>query len=202
MVKKNTEGVKGFKELLKTLEPYVKNFEKILKKESVPGFQLDPGEIWGNWLLCSVLRKNISGKITFKDQPKAEGDGIIIFPNGDEFQTEHVSATDNPFAPQKKPLGSKRIIQAIETKIKKNYSDADKIALVVFTDGAREWFRPEVRLAINGRHNFHRVFLVALLTNDQNGLAYSVTQLLEHDSITFRVQINPKFDHWSIIKMQ
>jgi len=196
MHKEYVNEVRSFKKLLEALEPYVKKFELMLKEKKFPGCSLRPIEVWGNWLICAVIRRYISGEVTFADGPS--GDGIIVDKrDGSTRQTEHVSATDNPFSPRDLPSGERRIIEAIEKKIALGSNYAEGSILIAFFDGAGEWYRNKVREAI-GKHNFHKIYLIGLLTRDANGFAYSVTELHENNSITFKVQINPDFSHWSV----
>ena len=200
-MKKIVNAVTSFKKLLKAIEPLVKNFPELLKTKRLPDSSLNATEMWGNWLLCAVLRKNISGEITFADD--GEGDGIILDRRtGAGRQTEHVCALDNPNSGKILPWGEQRIIDAINLKINKQYSDAEELVLVVFFDGAREWHRDKVRAAINGRSKFKGVYLIGLHTLDEKGWTYSVTELHENHSITYLVRINPDFTHWSVWKWE
>ena len=200
MIKQNVNIIRSFKRLLKVLEPYVKDFRLMIKEKKFPGCHLRPMEVWGNWLICAVLRKYISGEITFADDP--EGDGIILDKRDGSFRyTEHVSAVDNPFSKQNLDTGEKRIIERIKIKIALGDNYADGKILIAFFDGVGLWYRNKVREAISGKHKFYKVYLIGLLSKDEHGFAYSVTELHENNSTTFKVQINPNFDSWSVSKM-
>ncbi len=200
MPKEIKNVVKSFRHLLKILKPYVKDFELMLRTKKFPGSSLSAIEMWGNWLICAVIRRYISGDITFADDE--EGDGIIFDKrDGSTRQTEHVSATNNPSSHESLASGEQRIINAINKKISKGPNYAAGNILIAFFDGAGEWYRNKVREAINGRHNFYKIYLIGLLTRDSSGYAYSVTELHENDSITFKVQINHNFTHWSVTKI-
>lgn len=202
-MKKPINVLGSFKKLLKEMKPYVEDFGgKMLKERQFPGIPLKPIEVWGNWLLCAVLRKNISGEITFGFDDDG-GDGVI-YDRRTEWgrQTEHVSRTDNPNSPVMLPAGDARIIEGIFIKINKNYANPEHLALVVFFDGAKEWHRNKIREAINGKHKFWKIFLIGLHKKDENGYSYSVTELYENHSITYIVQINPDFTHWSVWKWE
>ena len=195
---KKLSQIKDFKIALKDMEPYVKNPNFLIKGREFTNFSLRPREAWANWLLCVVLRKLHGDNITFAEDPK--GDGFIVDKNTREtIPTEHVSALENPF--NKLPKGEDRVISAINQKIKKGPDYAKGKWLIVFFDGAGEFFRNKIRENIKGRHNFGAVYCIGLLTSDDNGYAYSVTEFRDSSgdkSITFKVEINPSFTDWKI----
>ena len=74
-----------------------------------------------------------------------------------------MSALENPF--NKLPKGESRVISAINLKIDKGSEYAKGKWLVVFFDGAGEFYRNKIRENIKGRHNFGAVYCVGLLTS-------------------------------------
>lgn len=190
--------VKDLKTLLKDLEGAVKDPKFLQRGRDISNFSLRPREVWANWLICAVLQK-IHGTedITFTDGPESD-DGVIVDKGtGGSTITEHVSALD---VPSKGPLlkGEARIIARIDHKIKRGSDYARGKFLVVFFDGLGKWYRSKVREAINGRHYFKGVYLVGLLKIENGSYSYSVTELQETDSISFKVQINPDFTDWTV----
>lgn len=190
--------IKDFKLALKDLEPYVKNPNFLIRGREFTNFSLRPREAWANWLLCAVLRKLHGEHITFSDEPS--GDGLIINRNtGEVTPTEHVSALENQFNPL--PKGENRIINAINFKINKGKKYAEGKFLVVFFDGAGEFYRNKIRESIKGRHNFNAVYCIGFLISDENAYSYSITEFKESHgdkSITFKVEINNDFTDWKI----
>lgn len=171
--------------VLKDFEPMIKNPKLLHNGREFSNFSLRPREAWANWLLCVVLQKIHGEEITFMEDQ--EGDGIILVKKTKEWiMTEHVSALEIPCG-KKLPKGEARIIDAINLKIKKGSDYAKNKFLIVFFDGAGGFYRNKIRENINGRHNFVCVYCIGLLTADENGYAYSVTELHEQDSITFKV---------------
>ena len=170
----------------------------MIKGRGFTNFSLRPREAWANWLLCIVLRKLHGDHLTFAEDPS--GDGFIVDKNtGEVIPTEHVSALENPLNPL--PKGESRVINAINSKINKGEKYAEGKWLVVFFDGAGEFYRNKIRESIKGRHNFGAVYCVGLLTSDENGYAYSVTEFREshtNKSVTFKVDINLNFTDWKI----
>jgi len=190
--------IKDFKIALKDFEPLVKDPRFLIKGREFSNFSLRPREAWANWLLCVVLRELNGDHITFTEDPN--GDGFIIDKkNGGAIPTEHVSALENPMNPL--PKGENRVINAINLKIQKGREYAQGKWLVVFFDGAGEFYRDRIRENIKGRHNFGAVYCIGLLTSDDRGYSYSVTEFKDSHgdkSITFRVEINNDFTDWEI----
>ena len=192
--------VKDLKIALKDLEPRVKDLKFLLSGREFHNFSMRPKEAWANWLLCAVLQKIHGDDITFGDDEK--GDGIFFDKKtGKWIGTEHVSALDNPSSLSTLPKGEARVIEAINHKIKFGPTYAKNKFLIVFFDGAGEWRRDKVRESINDRHSFMGIFLIGLLWSNESGYAYSVTQLLRNDSITYKIQINSDFNDWEVSRM-
>lgn len=193
-----TQLIKDFKIALKDLEPYIKNPNFLVKGREFTNFSLRPREAWANWLLCAVLRKLQGDHITFAEDP--DGDGfIVVKTTGEVIPTEHVSALENPLNPLSK--GEERVINAINQKIDRGQDYAEGKWLVVFFDGAGEFYRNKIRENIKGRHNFGAVYCIGLLTSDENGYSYSVTEFKDSSgdkSITFKIDINIDFTNWNI----
>ena len=194
----NIKFIKDFKSALKDFEPYVKNPNYLIKGREFTNFSLRPREAWANWLLCVTLRKLHGDHITFAEDH--DGDGLIVAKTtGEVVQTEHVSALENPLNPL--PKGEDRIINAINQKISRGPDYARGKWLIVFFDGAGEFYRNKIRENIKGRHNFGAVFCIGLLTSDENGYSYLVTEFKDSSgdkSITFKIDINGDFTDWGI----
>ncbi len=192
--------IKDLKVALKDFEPMVKNPEYLWNGRGIPNFSLREREAWGNWLLCAVLQKLYGEHITFADDKSGGCDGFIINKNtGRIVQTEHVSALDIPEG-RILPGGEQRIIDAINLKIERGPKYARGRLLVVFFDGAGEFYRNKIRESIFGKHNFEAVVCVGFL-NSENGYSYSVTEFEDSfgdKSITHKVEINRDFTDWKI----
>ena len=190
--------IKDFHIALKDLEHYVKNPDFLIKGREFTNFSLRPREAWANWLLCVVLRKLHGDNLTFAENPR--GDGFVVNKNtGEVIPTEHVSALENPLNPL--PKGEDRVISAINLKINKGADYAKGKWLIVFFDGAGEFYRNKIRENIKGRHGFGAVYCIGLLTSDQNGYSYSVTEFKDSSgdkSVTFKIDINIDFTDWAI----
>ena len=195
---KEIKLIKDFKIALKDMEPYVKNPNFLIKGREFTNFSLRPREAWANWLLCVVLRKLHGEDLTFAEDPS--GDGFIVYKKtGELIPTEHVSALENSF--NELPRGEDRVISAINLKIEKGSEYAEGKWLVVFFDGAGEFYRNKIRESIKGRHNFGAVYCIGLLTSDDSGYSYVVTEFRESSgdqSITFKIEINGDFTDWKI----
>lgn len=198
---KGRKFVKDLRVVLKDIEPYVRAVRPLWNGRPFTNFSLRAREIWSLWLLCVVLHEMYHKNITFGEDD--ESDGIIADMQAEDWiRVENVSALDNP---KRKPMpkGEQRIIEAIESKIKKGAAYAKGKMLTVFFDGAGSWHRNKVREAINGKHSFEAIYLIGLL-NDKGGTEYSytVTELHENDSVTFEVKIARDFSDWTITRMQ
>ncbi|MFH0776060.1 MAG: hypothetical protein V1936_00405 [Patescibacteria group bacterium] len=129
------------------------------------------------------------------------GDGFIV--DKDKrivVPTEHICALDIPKG-KRLPKGEQRVIDAINSKIKRGPKYAQGKLLVVFFDGAGKFFRKKIRESIFGKHNFEAVFCIGLLVSNDKGYSYSVTEFrnsFKDQSITHRVDINADFNSWEI----
>lgn len=199
---KNRKVIKDFKIVLKDLKPMIENPRFLWNARDLSDFNLRPREIWGNWLVCVVLRKIHGRDITFMDDDK--GDGFIVDKEKMIFiPTEHVCALDIPEG-KELPKGEKRVIDAINLKIAKGSEYAKGKLLIVFFDGAGKFFRNKIREDIFGRHNFEAIFCVGLLSSDDGNYAYAVTEFRDSfgdKSITHKVEINKDFDNWEITQI-
>jgi hypothetical protein len=193
--------IKDFKIALKDMEPYVKNPNYLIKGREFSNFSLRPREAWANLLLCIVLRKLYGDALTFAEDPA--GDGFVVNLITDEvIPTEHVSALENPLNPL--PKGESRVINAINSKIERGPEYAEGKWLVVFFDGAERFYRNKIREAVKERHNFGSIFCIGLLTSDENGYTYIITEFKESSgdkSASFKVEINPNFTDWKITQI-
>lgn len=197
---KQRKQIKDFKIALKDFEPMVKDPKFLWNGRDIENFTLRPREAWANWLLCVVMRKLHGDRITFAEDDK--GDGIIIDKNtGQWIATEHVSALEIPERKEPLPKGESRIINAINLKIAKGHDYAKNKYLVVFFDGAGEFYRKKIREEIHGKHNFVAVYCVGLLDSGDNSYVYALTEFMDSHgdkSVTFRVEINADFTDWKI----
>ncbi|MDP2705562.1 MAG: hypothetical protein U1D31_02920 [Patescibacteria group bacterium] len=194
--------VKDLKIALKDFERLVKNPQFLWNGREFTNFSLRPREAWANWLVCVVLRKIHGRDISFMEDD--EGDGFIVDRElGLAFQTEHVSALNVPKGKQL-PDGEQRVLDAINLKIARGRDYAHEKLLVVFFDGAGQFFRSKIRENIFGRHNFEAVFCVGLLDSGPNGYSYSITEFRDsfgNQSVTHKVEIDIDFSDWKITKI-
>ena len=194
--------IKDLKVALKDFEPMVKNPKHLWNGRDIQNFSLRPREAWANWLISAVLSKLRGRSITFMEDDV--GDGFIVDrEKSGIFPTEHVSALDIPKG-RKLQTGEQRVIDAINLKIDKGADYARNKLLVVFFDGAREFYRNKIRESIYGRHNFEAVFCVGLLNSGPTGYSYTVTEFrdsFEEQSITHKVEINGDFTDWTVTQV-
>lgn len=195
------QQIKDLKLLLKDMEPHVRSGWALLRGRKFENFNQLPREAWGNWLLCAVLQSLHGTDITFAED---DGDGIILHrKTGEVIRTEHVSALDNPNAPSL-PSGTDRLKWAISHKAERGLEYAEGKFLLVFFDGAGRWYRDQLRLAINGTHNFRAIYCIGLVTSGPTGYEYSLTEfnpLTPLTSISFKVKIDPTFTHWDVVRL-
>lgn len=64
------------------------------------------------------------------------------------------------------------------------------------------WYPNKVGKAIAGTHAFEAVYCVGLLTCDDSGYVYSVTQFDDQHSPTWRVSVNEDFTDWKVEQIQ
>lgn len=195
--------VRSLKILLKDMEPYVRDAKFLHSGRKFENFKLLPREIWANWLMCVVLQKLHDADITFAEDDNCDG-LFIDKKTGRVVATEHVSALEIPKA-NLQEKGEARILHAIEHKIKRGCEYAEGKFLIVFFDGAVKWYRNRLREAINGKHNFKSIYCIGLLTVDDSGYAYSLTQFhpkMPETSITYKVKINSSFTDWQVYRLE
>lgn len=201
-IRKDQKLIKDMKIVLKDFEMMVKNPKHLWNGRDIQNFSLRPREAWANWLVCVVLKKVRGREITFMEDDK--GDGFIVDKEvRGIFPTEHVCALDIPKGGEL-PKGEQRIIDAINKKIDRGAGYAKGKLLVVFFDGAGEFYRSKIRESIFGKHNFEAVFCVGLLESGEGGYSYLVTEFRNSfgsQSITHKVEINGDFTDWSVSQM-
>ena len=184
------------------LAKVVSKISPLLGSRGLQNFSLRPREAWANWLICVVLRHMHKRDITFMEDDK--GDGFIVDKERIVIvATEHVSALNIPKG-KKLPSGEQRVIDAIDLKIARGIEYAKDKLLVVFFDGAGEFYRNKIRESIFGRHGFEAVFCVGLLDSGENGYSYSVTEFRNSfgdQSVTHKVEINGDFTDWKIFQV-
>ncbi len=187
---------------LNDLEPMVKNPAFLWNGRDIKNFSLRPREAWANWLVTVVLRFMHKRDITFMEDDVGDGfivdkEKLIVVP------TEHVSALEIPKG-HKLPPGEQRIIDAIDLKIEKGTDYAKDKILVVFFDGAGEFYRNRIRESVFSRHGFEAIFCVGLLNSGEEGYFYSVTEFRDSfgdKSITHQVTINHDFSDWGVTQV-
>ncbi len=160
-------------------------------------FNMRPREALANRLLCAVFQSRGTKGITFQED--SNWDGIILDrETWKSFPVEHVSALHDPVYIL--PSWEDRIIDAINKKIAKKPPYPKWTHLVVFFDGAGEWYRNKVRENIKWRHDFEMVYCIGLMSKGWDWYAYSVTQMppMIDNSFTFKVQFNPDFTDWTV----
>jgi len=194
--------IKDLKVALKDFEMMVKNPKHLWNGRDIKNFNLRPREAWANWLICAVLSKVHKRSITFMEDDI--GDGFVVDKEKRiVVPTEHVSALDIPKG-NRLPSGEHRVIDAINLKIERGSEYAHNKLLVVFFDGAGEFFRNKIRESIFERHNFEAVFCVGLLDSGESGYSYSVTEFRNsfgEQSITHKVEINSDFSDWQVTQV-
>ncbi len=199
----NLQLIKDLRIALKDMENYVKNPAFLIKGREFKNFQLRPREAWANWLICVVLNEIYGDSFTFGENPDSDG-MILDTKTGNFIVTEHVSALENVF--NILPKGDDRIIQAIDSKIKRGPQYAAGKTLVVFFDGAGEFYRNKIRENIKGRHNFKSIFCIGHITSSiDGGYVYAVTQFKDSygdQSITYKVEISNNFNSWEVSQIR
>lgn len=212
--------IKDLKVALKQLEPMVKG--KDLKgrlflidgnnSPSMAGvipvtdgtvFRMRYREAWANLLFCAILGFTEGQDYTFQDDDT--GDGIIVNRTKNFwFPVEHVSAMDYPKG-KELPKHEDRVIGAINLKIEKDLKNpgyAKGKSLIVFLDGAEEWYPNRVGRAIAGKHNFSRVYCIGLTSSKDVIYRYSISDLRPDHSPTWIIEINDDFTDWELFRVQ
>lgn len=198
----NRKLIKDLRVVLKDFEQMVKDPKHLWNGRDIENFTLRPREAWANWLVCAVLSTQHGKDFTFIED--TTGDGFIVERgSGIIISTEHVSALNIPKAGQLAP-GEQRVIDAINLKIRKGREYAQGKLLVVFFDGAGNFYRSKIREAIYQRHNFEAVFCVGLLESGPDGYSYSVTEFRDsfgEQSTTYKVKINNDFTDYKVTQI-
>lgn len=207
----NTERIIKIKDLklaLKELEPMVRwwdkhwrlwliNWNNLEKKtDTIPiegwwKFNLRYREAWANWLLCITLRHACNLDLTFGTYKNT--DWILIDKVSDEFViTEHVAAMNFTEQDKSKTVEEK-VIFAINKKIDRGIAYANEKFLIVFFEGEGKLYPNKIAKALKNKHHFKWVYCIWLVSWDNNGYTYSVSQLLWDSAPTYTVEINSDF---------
>lgn len=182
------------------MEPYVKNPTFLTQGRRFSNFNMLVREAWANLLICAVMEKITGERYTFQE---SNGDGIIgsvKLKTG--FVVEHVCAMDFP-AGKQPPQGEERVLWAIQHKATRGPEYAQGKILVVFFDGAGTFIRSKIRESIYGKHHFESIVCIGLLTIDDTGYEYILTDYCDEykdKSISYRIKIPMDFSGWSIIQ--
>ncbi len=194
--------VKDLKQVLKDMEPYIKQVQPLITGRPISNFPLLMREALGNWLICAIGNYN-GYNITFQTDPTG-GDGIIF--NRDTkggTYTEHVSAINN--LPKAKPIinSDDFILQKIQDKIDKGKANNDKYKnkmLIVFIEGMGNFHPLKIAREINDKHNFSSVWSFGLEESNAKEYRYIVIQLSTYLSspLIYRVHIPTNFDSWVV----
>ena len=191
-----TKVIKDFSILLKDMEPAVKNPQFLRNGRRIRNLKMLPREAWGNWLLCAVYRHLHGETVTFAESE--DGDGILIDKiNRTCAPIEHVSVLQVP-SKHPMPVGDQAIIDAVLRKAARGEGYARGKLLLVFFEGVGMFTRQTIREAIRGKHSFDKVFSVGLLTCDDKGYRYAVTDYNEGNSQTSIVTISTNFNSWTV----
>ncbi len=190
------KAVKDLKIVLKDIEPYVRAVRPLWNGRDFTNFSLRAREIWSLWLVCATYQR-MGTDVTFAEDFKT--DGILIDrKTGDRVYVENVAAMSFPNTSLAK--NEDRVLNAIEDKIARGPEYAAGKVLVVFYDGAGRVKFNKVAKAVQGRHNFERIYLVGLV-GDKKGTeyTYSVSVLNEKNTNTAVITIDPTFSSWVIV---
>ena len=183
---------------LKEMEPHIKNVKPLWNGRDSKNFSLRAREIWSLWLICAVVRTTTNKQVTFCEDN--DRDGILVDMDADEWiKVENVSAMNFPNT--NLPLGEERIINAIEDKIKSCIVQND-LVLVVFFDGAKLFFPNKIAKAVYGRHNFINIYLVGLVSQENNKYLYSVSELFPDFAEVHLIEINENWTNYTVQKYQ
>ena len=132
---------------------------------------------------------------------ESDGDGAIgNAETGIGHVVEHVCAMDFP-AGKQPPKGEERVLWAISRKTARGPEYARGKILVVFFDGAGMFVRSKIRESIFGKHHFESVICIGLLTVDDTGYEYILTDYCDEygdQSLSFRIKIPMDFASWRI----
>ena len=190
--------IRDLRKALKDMEPYVKNANFLIQGKRFSNFNMLVREAWANLLICAVMEHVTGERWTFQE---SDGDGVIgSVETGNGHIVEHVCAMDFP-AGKQPPKGEDRVLWAINHKAARGPEYAQGKILVVFFDGAGMFVRSKIRESIFGKHHFESVICVGLLTVDDTGYEYMLTDYCneyENQSISFRIKIPMDFSGWNI----
>lgn len=192
--------IKNLKIALKDMEPYVKESPYLTQGKRFQNFDMLVREAWANLLVCAVMEEVTGESYTFQE---SDGDGIIGSKDTKEgVIVEHVCAMDFP-AGKQPPKGDERVLWAIRHKTARGPMYAKGKILVVFFDGAGMFTRSKIRESIYGKHHFESIVCVGLLTVDNSGYEYILTDYCDEygdKSISYRIKIPNDFSGWSIVQ--
>lgn len=199
-MEKELKQIKDLKIALKDMEPYVKNPTFLTQGKRFSNFNMLIREAWANLLICAVMEKITGERYTFQE---SDGDGIIgNIDRKTSHIVEHVCAMDFP-AGTRPPEGEERVLWAIKHKTERGAEYARNKILVVFFDGAGLFVRSKIRESIFGKHKFKSVICIGLLTEDDTGYEYILTEYRDeygNKSISYRIKIPMDFSGWAIVQ--
>ncbi len=165
-----------------------------------------PREILANWLLCAAINGSIGSDLMEFTTDPTGGDGIIWDKSNDNaWPTEHVFVP--PVPEGARASVESLILEAIKAKNQKgDVAYARGKTLVVFVDaGAVEWYPNRVLRALPEPLHFDVVWLISLHgAADDGSYAYDAICLHEEggNAQTWRIEIAPGFDGWTVTRVQ
>lgn len=193
---------------LKEIEPFVRDGKHLLTGKPFLQFgNMRSREVLGNWLMCAVINAQ-SGKDshTFTSDPQGS-DGIILdTETGDTWPTEHVMVGKAYNSKEKNLSIEDRIIFAFTKKLRKGgetYASGKQLVILLNADGG-PWSPRKVAKGLPTCLSFADVWVVGLLTSEDEKYVYSVSQLgtFDRDAPTWKVCIASDFCSWTVSCLQ
>jgi hypothetical protein len=190
---------------LKELEQFVRNGDHLFTGQPFKGFgDLRSREICANWLICAALNDGTTDQpYVFTSDPTG-GDGIIY---------DRTTNTDWPTAHivimRAGPDKSRDIATLIHDAAAKKQAKggaayASGKVLVIFMDaGLGEW-KPNIATRGLPKTDFDEIWVVGLHGDVTESYVYGVSRLApcEGNAPTWLVRIAPRFDNWSVERLQ
>jgi hypothetical protein len=202
-MKYQVKRFKSLKDVLKALEPYIRNGDHLQTGPRLKGLGgLLSREVLANWLLCVAVNSVTAppDRLTFTTDPVG-GDGIIFDTVTEEtWPTEHVMVPNLPGNEAKEVEAL--ILAAISLKTDRGPTYAGGKTLVVFLNsgGGGTWFPDKVARRLPSPLHFDAAWVVGLQGVEAGEYVYNVTRLdlSQGHAPAWRVRIGKGFDEWRV----
>lgn len=193
---------------LKEIEPFVRDGSHLLTGKPFQRFGgMRSREVLGNWMICAVINYQLGkDSHTFTSDPLGS-DGIICdTETGNTWPSEHVMVGTAYNSKEKNLSVEDRIIYAFNKKFSKGggaYATGKQL-IIFLNSGGSSWHPRKAAMQLPNPLGFADVWVVSLLSTENEKYAYSVSQLGSSNlgAPTWKILIEKDFCSWRVEQIQ